>query len=118
MSPAIVRHHCPCCGYDHLAGAAYAQLPPPPWLDHGAPPYAMRYGTPSYEVCACCGFEFGFDDDPGTAPPVSFEAFRSEWLAAGCLWFDPSKRPTAWSVEHQFSAASISHVTHEPTGNA
>jgi hypothetical protein len=37
-------------------------------------------GTPSYEVCPNCGFEFGNDDNPGgTAAPASFAEYRAEW---------------------------------------
>ena len=45
-------------------------------------------GRPSYEVCPRCGFEFGNDDNPGTAPPASFEQYRREWEAEGRPWFD------------------------------
>ncbi|HVF04959.1 MAG TPA: hypothetical protein VNA20_08975 [Frankiaceae bacterium] len=43
------------------------------------PPYEDLLGAPSYEVCPGCDFEFGNDDNPGTAPPVSFEEYRQEW---------------------------------------
>jgi hypothetical protein len=36
-----------------------------------------------YEVCLNCGFEFGNDDNPGTAPPTLFEEFLAEWKAKG-----------------------------------
>jgi hypothetical protein len=38
--------------------------------------------------CPNCGFEFGNDDDPGTAAPNSFESYRAEWTAAGSARFD------------------------------
>jgi len=52
------------------------------------PPYEELLGKPSYEVCPRCGFEFGNDDNPGTAAPMSFEQYREEWVAGGCQWFD------------------------------
>jgi hypothetical protein len=51
------------------------------------PPYAEQLGAPSYEVCPSCGFEFGNDDNPGTAPPSSFEEYRAAWETAGCPLF-------------------------------
>lgn len=50
------------------------------------PPYGNQLGRPSYEVCIRCAFEFGNDDDPGTAPGVSFEEYRVEWIARGRPW--------------------------------
>jgi hypothetical protein len=73
---------CPVCHADELTVAPYETWPPP----HGAaltPPYEDALGTPSYEVCPNCGFEFGNDDNPGTSSPSSFEEYRIEWLAEG-----------------------------------
>ena len=58
-------------------------------------------------MCACCGFEFGNDDNPGTAPPLTFEQYGREWVAEGCRWFDPARQPSGWRVEEQFAAAGI-----------
>lgn len=74
---------CPVCGYPGLECKPYALWPPPPGVDL-QPPYCDALGRPSYEVCPRCGFEFGNDDNPGTAKPVSFEQYRREWEAAGC----------------------------------
>ena len=93
---------CPCCGYDGLDGPAYEHLGPPPWSDLGSPPYDPQFGRPSYEVCACCGFEFGNDDNPGTgAEPDSFEEYREEWIREGCNWFEATARPDDWDLEQQ-----------------
>lgn len=40
-----MKYICPICGYDKLL----------------EPPYD-EYNNPSYEICPCCGFEYGFDD--------------------------------------------------------
>jgi hypothetical protein len=72
-----------------LAYKPYEVWPPPP--DQVlSPPYEDLLGRPSYEVCSRCGFEFGNDDNPGTAPPSSFEEYRLEWTAEGRPWFDKS----------------------------
>ena len=72
------------------------------------PPYGVRYGLPSYEVCACCGFEFGNDDDPGTAAPATFDQYRNEWIEGGCEWFDPSKKPADWDAKSQLAFMMVS----------
>jgi hypothetical protein len=54
------------------------------------PPYEDQLGMPSYEVCPNCGFEFGNDDNPGTAQPESFENYRADWEAEGSPRFDRS----------------------------
>jgi hypothetical protein len=99
--------YCPCCGYSGLDVPAYRELGPPPWSHPGPPPYEQYYGNASYDVCACCGFEFGNDDNPGTAPPSSFAEYRREWIVSGCQWFDPTQRPLGWQVSEQFAAAGI-----------
>lgn len=53
------------------------------------PPYEEQLGTPSYEVCARCGFEFGNDDNPGTGKADSFESYRARWESDGCPLFSP-----------------------------
>lgn len=78
LPPTDERLRCPVCGE--------ASLSVPPYADYtgtvpeGArPPYEAVLGRPSYEVCPVCEFEFGNDDNPGTAPPDSFDDYRREW---------------------------------------
>lgn len=104
-------HTCPCCGYYGLSVQAYANLPPPPWGDLGPPPYEQSYGLPSYDVCPCCGFEFGNDDNPGTAVGSSFAAYLRDWIAEGCQWFDPTQRAAGWLLDSQLSSAGIPNPT-------
>ena len=70
-----------------LESKPYSIWPPPSDL-RLSPPYEDFLGSPSYEVCLRCGFEFGSDDNPGTAPPVTFEQYRAEWEADGRPWFE------------------------------
>ena len=103
MALEPVRYYCPCCGYDGLGCPAYECLSSPPWGDFGTPPYGQTLGMPSYEVCACCGFEFGFDDDPGASEGTSFEAYLNEWIETGANWFTPAKRPNNWELQKQIA---------------
>jgi hypothetical protein len=98
---------CPCCGYAGLEQPPYERLAQPPFDIPCGPPYATCLGDPSYDVCDCCGFEFGNDDDPGTAEPDSFGTYLAKWVAAGCQWFQPTKKPLAWSLEAQLRSARL-----------
>ena len=97
-------HCCPCCGYLGLASLPYENLPENVLVRNYAPPYALHWGMPSYEVCPCCGFEFGNGDEPGTATPLSFEDYLAEWTSEGTSWFDESKRPKHWDLKEQLNA--------------
>lgn len=99
--------HCPCCGWSGLSCPAYYSIGEPPWGDHGQPPYESRYGMPSYEVCACCGFEFGNDDNPGTAEGIDFKTYLKDWIEHGCQWFDKQKKPEGWQLDAQLTMAWI-----------
>jgi hypothetical protein len=79
---------CPVCGSEELTVAPYRHWPPPPEASL-TPPYEDVLGTASYEVCPNCGFEFGNDDNPGTAAPLSFEEYRSDWINQGSPRFRP-----------------------------
>lgn len=79
---------CPVCGAVELTALPYENWTPGPVLV--APPYEDHYGLPSYEVCPSCGFEFGNDDNPGTAEPSSFGDYRDEWVARGSPRFSRS----------------------------
>ena len=80
---------CPVCRSDELTARPYETWPPPPGMALD-PPYEDLLGGPSYEVCPGCGFEFGNDDNPGgTASPVSFEAYRADWVQRGSPRFSP-----------------------------
>jgi hypothetical protein len=95
---------CPCCGRKGLLSLPYANWPGQ--LPRGAePPYEELFGRLSYEICPCCGFEFGNDDNPGTAPPITFSEYRPKWLSDGCSWFRPDERPRDWDVQVQLREA-------------
>ena len=72
---------CPVCGFPGLT----------------EPPYNADGGG-SYEICPCCGFEFGFDDQ---SEGVTHEDFRATWVAAGAEWFDHEQKPAGWDLEAQ-----------------
>lgn len=95
----LIVWECPVCRHVGLTVKPYERWPPPAGQPL-APPYEDSLGKPSYEVCPRCGFEFGNDDNPGTAPPQSFEAYRLEWEAEGRPWFDQSVATDFQSGDH------------------
>lgn len=69
---------CLCCGYPDLDCRPYENVPDDPHPISLDPPYGDHWGIPSYEVCPCCGFEFGNDDNPGLyAKPINFLSISS-----------------------------------------
>jgi hypothetical protein len=72
--------HCRVCGL---------RQPTPPRGESGA--------APTYEICDCCGVEFGYED----VTAESARRFRQKWIATGLLWFAPDSRPPDWSWEEQ-----------------
>ena len=92
---------CPCCGYQQLDAPAYERFVEFPLPSGISPPYKVALGKPSYDVCDCCGYEFGNDDDPGTGKPSSFENYLKEWIDDGAVWFDSSKKPANWILSNQ-----------------
>ena len=60
---------CPVCGYDGL----------------DEPPFNER-GAGSYDICPCCGFQFGLDDFPYEDRERLIAEWRERWVAGGCRW--------------------------------
>lgn len=78
-------HHCSVCGYplDHL-----------PWGEDGR--------SPTYEICPCCGVEFGNED----YTPASIQRYRAKWIQEGAIWFTPEAMPDDWKLEEQLANIS------------
>ncbi|PRX63213.1 hypothetical protein B0I32_111207 [Nonomuraea fuscirosea] len=67
----------------------------PPWGDDGR--------SPTWEICACCGTEFGYQD----ATPAGVLRARQAWTAKGYPWFQESERPPGWRAEDQLVHAQL-----------
>jgi len=78
---------CPVCGLDKLAEPLYNNT-----------------GDSSYEICVCCGFEFGFDDD---FKKQTHDSYRKQWLKNGANWFNPKLKPINWNPEEQLKNLRI-----------
>jgi hypothetical protein len=55
--------------------------------------------VPSWNICSCCGCEFGYEDRQES----SMLAYRERWLSSGATWFEPKCKPAAWSLEAQLA---------------
>lgn len=71
------NHICPVCGFSKLE----------------EPPYDSK-GYPTYVVCSCCGYEFGFDD---SSNKMTFEEYREKWVDEGFKFFSKEYKPQNWS---------------------
>jgi hypothetical protein len=74
------KNNCRVCGFE---------LSSPPWGDDGE--------SPSWEICPCCGTEFGYED----CTQVSSRVRRNRWISFGMKWFNEREKPANWSFEWQ-----------------
>lgn len=71
-------HTCPVCGFLKL---------------HEEPRTAL--GSPSYEICPACGYQFGVSDDDDE---ISYEEWREDWVARGMEWTSKGiDKPRGWN---------------------
>ena len=73
---------CKVCGY---------KLNYLPWGEDGE--------TPCFDICPCCGVEFGNED----YTEESLKEYRAKWISEGAHWFDPNLQPQNWSLQEQIS---------------
>lgn len=67
----------------------------PPWSEDGK--------TPTFNICDCCGVEFGYED----ARPETAVEFKEIWLAKGARWFNKTTRPADWGLSVQLERIGI-----------
>ncbi len=73
-------YNCRVCGFHQLD---------PPWGEDGK--------SPTYEICPCCGVEFGYED----YTLESTKEYRRKWLSIDIKWFDIELKPCDWDLEKQ-----------------
>lgn len=78
-----MNYICPICGYDGL----------------DEPPYD-EFGFGSWEICSCCGFEFGIENENGASKSL-FDMLRKRWIEFGAKWKYPEDQPEGWNLELQ-----------------
>jgi predicted amidophosphoribosyltransferase len=77
---------CPVCGYPDL------DEPP---FDEG--------GHPTYNICPCCGTEFGYDD-----ASRAHAQLRDDWIKNGMVWWSSYVEPRSrWNPLAQLKNAGF-----------
>ena len=66
-------------------------------FDIGGPPWGESGRDPTFDICPCCGCEFGHEDCRASG----VLRHRQRWSDAGFPWFREDERPVGWSAEHQ-----------------
>ncbi|MGG0821641.1 hypothetical protein ABE099_02090 [Paenibacillus turicensis] len=81
-----MKYYCLVCNYDGLDEAPYSDV-----------------GTPSYEICPCCGFQYGYhDDDENDEKEKHYIEWRQKWIKDDYRWRDESTLPSAdWDPVEQ-----------------
>lgn len=74
---------------NHLCRVCGLYVESSPWGDDGK--------CPTYEICPCCGVEFGNED----YTIESTIEYRIKWLNNGAKWFDCKDKPLYWVLEEQ-----------------
>jgi len=54
------------------------------------PPRSPKTGAGSLEICPCCGFQHGVDDDDRG---ITYAQARAAWRQAGSKWFSSAQKP-------------------------
>lgn len=68
-------------------------------------PYDAR-GVASDEICPCCDFHYGFDDDG--EDKIIYEKWRLKWIEKGCKWFSKGRlQPEGWEVKKQLEGFKL-----------
>lgn len=76
------KYLCPVCGYPDLDEPAYDPIT----------------SAPSYDICPCCGCEYGY-----SAPitEAGKEHFLRNWIRFKTPWHDSDAKPPNWDVRIQ-----------------
>ena len=66
-------------------------------LKHESPPWGEDGRTALFELCACCGVEWGYQD----CLPKAVRSYRERWPNDGSDWHRPELRPANWDLDEQ-----------------
>lgn len=74
----------------------------------GADPWKDNY--PTYDICACCGIEFGYEDSrPTPEERKSRHAeLRQDWMDRGMPWWSTiTPAPIGWDAREQLDRIGV-----------
>lgn len=68
----------------------------------------QEFSPSDYQICGCCGTEFGYDDRV-----LTHQELRLEWIRMGFPWFDLDEpKPYAWDPLQQLLNAGVGGSRH------
>ncbi len=80
-----MKNACPVCGYDGLNEPAYTD------------------GEASFDICPCCGVQFGYGD-----ASIKHDVLRARWIDNGMRWSSDSPGPPPdWDPIAQLRKAKL-----------
>jgi hypothetical protein len=89
-------HPCPVCLYPGLS----------------EPARSPKSGGGSYEICPCCGFQHGVDDDD---KGITYSQARTAWVKAGAKWTSQATPPPQnWAAKSQLLSGPKSNALTRP----
>ncbi|WP_218940109.1 hypothetical protein [Denitrobaculum tricleocarpae] len=68
-------------------------------MEQPEPPWGLDGKTATFDICACCGAEFGYEDSLYSA----VVSYREEWKRKGMNWWSEKDKPEDWDVKAQLS---------------
>lgn len=66
-------------------------------LNQGFKPWGDQGDLPTFDICGCCGVQFGYED----CTLEGIKEFREKWLREGGNWFSFKEKPQNWSLKEQ-----------------
>jgi hypothetical protein len=75
------KYICHVCGYPDLE----------------KPPWGLSGNSSSFDICPCCGIEYGYEDCQLSA----YEKNKKEWITSGAKWFEGELKPSEWNLDGQ-----------------
>lgn len=78
-------------------------------LRQTTPPWGHNGLIPSFEICPCCGTEFGYDDATRTAVLRR----RNIWRDTGYAWTNPHEKPAGWKISDQLAQIPTDYLDNQ-----
>lgn len=67
--------------------------------DNGEPPWGADGKNPTFDICPCCGVEWGYEDNN----PDSTRKYRQTWRDRGAPWSDRHEPHDDLTVEQRLA---------------
>lgn len=63
------------------------------------PPQGESGNDASFDICDCCGVEFGYED----STLAGLKRYREKWLSGGAEWRNPCSKPNDSLLSEQLA---------------